>query len=187
MDKMELETLVTSLEMSKKLKEAGVEMVKGFLRYLVCKDGRIFSTYSQKFLKATESSNGYMVVSLSRPGSTRKTKKVHRLVAEQFIPNPNNLPCVNHIDFDKSNNSTDNLEWCSYRHNIKHSMDAGRHSSQKPRWNAIQPRECKRCSIVFTPKKGSQSYCSKLCSNRRNLVKANEVRQGYIKLEDVNN
>lgn len=47
----------------------------------------------------------------------RKSKSVHRLVAEAFIPNPDNLPCINHKDENKSNNHIDNLEWCTVKYN----------------------------------------------------------------------
>lgn len=55
---------------------------------------------------------GYKIVNLSR-----KTYKVHRLVAKAFIDNPNNYICVNHKDEDKSNNKVDNLEWCTHKYN----------------------------------------------------------------------
>lgn len=61
--------------------------------------------------------NGYKVVDLSSNG-VKKTKYVHRLVAEAFIPNPNNLPCVNHKDENKSMNVVWNLEWCDYSYNL---------------------------------------------------------------------
>lgn len=48
------------------------------------------------------------------------TEKVHRLVAKTFIPNPDNLPCVNHKDCNPANNHVDNLEWCTYSYNTNY-------------------------------------------------------------------
>lgn len=59
---------------------------------------------------------GYHIVGLCKDGIS-KTHKVHRLVAQAFIPNPDNLPCVNHKDEVRSNNHVGNLEWCSYQYN----------------------------------------------------------------------
>lgn len=61
--------------------------------------------------------NGYMIVGLTRNGKT-KMMRVHRIVAEAFIPNPGNLPYVIHKDENKTNNIPDNLEWCTPRYNI---------------------------------------------------------------------
>lgn len=61
---------------------------------------------------------GYVYVSLSYKGSIKKFK-VHRLVAESFIENPNKLPCVNHINQIKSDNSINNLEWCTVADNTR--------------------------------------------------------------------
>lgn len=75
------------------------------------------STYftKGKLLKPSEK-QGYLRVVLSK-NNERCTCSVHRLVAETFIPNPLNLPCVNHKDENKSNNHVDNLEWCSVGYN----------------------------------------------------------------------
>lgn len=62
---------------------------------------------------------GYIDIVLSKKG-VNKTYQVHRLVAEAFIPNPNSLPQVNHIDEDKGNNSVSNLEWCDSSYNINY-------------------------------------------------------------------
>lgn len=69
-----------------------------------------------KILKPGKDSGGYMVVVLSKEGKT-KSYRVHRLVANTFMPNPNNYRCVNHIDENKTNNNVKNLEWCTYKHN----------------------------------------------------------------------
>lgn len=62
----------------------------------------------------------YLTTILCKGGTERKTYYIHRLVAEAFIPNPNNLPEVNHKDGNKLNNSVDNLEWCTHLENMKH-------------------------------------------------------------------
>ena len=60
-----------------------------------------------------------------RKNSHNAIKRIHRLVAEAFIENPNKLPCINHIDGNKQNNHIDNLEWCSYSHNNRHAREMG--------------------------------------------------------------
>lgn len=67
--------------------------------------------------------SGYSIVRLSGP---RSMKRVHRLVAEAFIPNPECLPFVNHLDANTSNNHASNLEWCTAKGNIQHCVSLGR-------------------------------------------------------------
>lgn len=67
-------------------------------------------------MKQSIHSKGYKTVSLTKDGKT-KTIYVHRIVAEAFIPNPNALPFINHIDEDKTNNFVENLEWCTEQYN----------------------------------------------------------------------
>lgn len=75
-------------------------------------------------IMATREHAGYINVTL-RIGGKTTCCTIHRLVAKAFIPNPYNLPCVNHIDGNKSNNAAENLEWCGYSHNMKHAYDSG--------------------------------------------------------------
>ena len=71
----------------------------------------------EKILKPyKDGGNYYFVIGLHKDGK-RKYKAIHRLVAETFIPNPNNYPVVNHKDENKLNNRIDNLEWCTHKYN----------------------------------------------------------------------
>lgn len=64
---------------------------------------------------------GYQTTSLCR-NAKLKTVYIHRLVAEHFLPNPDKLPVVNHLDGDPSNNRASNLQWCSYSQNMRHAF-----------------------------------------------------------------
>lgn len=81
---------------------------------------------TERILKGYIATNiHYMVVDLSKGDNKAKQYSIHRLVAQAFIPNPKNKPCVNHIDGNKLNNSVDNLEWCSYSENLTHAYRTG--------------------------------------------------------------
>ena len=81
----------------------------------IVKRGTNFKPVCERVLK-TGDKGGYKYVILSKNGKT-KTGWVHRLVAQAFIPNPDNLPCINHKDEHPSNNRVDNLEWCTHSYN----------------------------------------------------------------------
>lgn len=87
--------------------------------YKVSDRGRIYSIKRKLYRKFKTDKNGYLVVNLSK-NSKYDYPSVHRLVAMAFIPNPDNLPEVNHKDENKFNNSVDNLEWCTTEYNLKY-------------------------------------------------------------------
>lgn len=78
----------------------------------------------EKLITPTDNGKGYLVVALYKNGK-RYFKKIHRLVAEAFIPNPDNKSEVNHIDGNKSNNNYTNLEWSTTKENCRHRQDTG--------------------------------------------------------------
>lgn len=87
--------------------------------------GKCHRTYPERILKAHPDPKGYMKVVLSDREHNSHICKVHRLVAEAFISNPDNLPQVNHIDGNKTNNALSNLEWCDQSKNMKHAFKLG--------------------------------------------------------------
>lgn len=91
--------------------------IPGFERYSVSTDGQVKSHHGkEKILVQRDNGSGYKKVYLSMPYEKRNML-VHRLVALAFIPNPNNLPFINHKDENPSNNNVDNLEWCDAKYN----------------------------------------------------------------------
>lgn len=83
--------------------------------YKISNLGNVKSLKTNKNLYYSKSRN-YLRVSLNKNG-IRKGYFIHRLVAQAFIPNPNNYPCVNHKDCNGNNNKVNNLEWCTYKQN----------------------------------------------------------------------
>jgi hypothetical protein len=90
--------------------------------YIIYNDGRLFSVKSGKFLVPNVAQGGYLQYGLYINGKI-KQYKIHRLVAEYFIKNPDSTKYyeVNHIDGDKTNNHVDNLEWCDRKYNTYYS------------------------------------------------------------------
>lgn len=99
----------------------GWEAVKGFEAYYqVSPLGFVYSIRNKRLISPyIRPSDGYIQIEFNVNGVASK-HLVHRLVAEAYIPNPDNLPCVNHKDGNKWNNQVSNLEWCTYSENMEH-------------------------------------------------------------------
>lgn len=102
----------------------------------------------EKILKATKHSCGYLRICLHKYGKA-KYYFTHRLVALAFLPNPYNLPQVNHKDEDKTNNRVDNLDWCSEEYN----MNYGTRNKRSSETLTNHPKFSKQVLCVETGKK----------------------------------
>lgn len=87
-------------------------------------------TIKQRVLKPTPSEKGYLTVHLVSQDGSRKRLKIHRLVAQAFCENPLDLDIVNHIDNDRTNNQSENLEWVTQKDNVEHCIKHNRHKTQ---------------------------------------------------------
>ena len=106
--------------------------------YDINEQGEIYSHKTKKFLKGTVYNTGYKMVRLTTKDG-KKGYAVHRLVAETFIPNPDNLPVVNHIDGNKLNNSVENLEWVTQSENRMHAIETKISKLAKGKREKIKP------------------------------------------------
>ena len=93
-----------------------IRSIERFVYHRRCKR---FQKRKSVILKPSISSRGYYTIVFGING-TRKAYAVHRIIAETFLPNPNNLPVVNHKDENKANNAVSNLEWCTQKYNINY-------------------------------------------------------------------
>lgn len=96
-----------------------MKKIQNYDNYLIDENGKVYNEITKRYLKGSIGENGYLYYRLSRNGK-KKMFYAHRLVAEAFIPNINNLPVVNHIDNNKLNNNVANLEWVSYSENTQY-------------------------------------------------------------------
>lgn len=112
--------------------EEKIITVKG-VDYIVSSDGKVYSTnntgpsWYHKEISQRKNADGYMQVTVGKTGN-RTQYRVHRMVAEAFIPNPDNLPEVNHKNFIRDDNRVENLEWSTHVDNVNHSVSVGNYS-----------------------------------------------------------
>ena len=101
--------------------------IRSVTRTIIYKNGAVHNFIGKELKQDIEKNQGYYRICLNKNG-IKKTFKVHRLVALAFIPNPDNLPFVNHKDENKLNNNVDNLEWCTAEYNINYGTRTERQS-----------------------------------------------------------
>lgn len=144
----------------------------GNSNYYVSDDGYVRRVGSDRD-KSTYETNGYLSLDLYQYGKRQKVR-VHRLVAEAFVPNPDNKPEVNHKDGNKHNNCASNLEWVTSKENCRHAWDNGLMKpsySMRGKKNPNAGRKGKAIRIVETGEVFSSSLeCEKAINgNNRHI------------------
>lgn len=105
--------------------------LEGFSRYLIFENGSIFDKKMDRVLSTHRDKDGYIRASLKSDAGKWKTMMVHRFVALTYLSNPDNKPCVNHIDGNKENNRVYNLEWVTVKENNVHAYATGLKKASK--------------------------------------------------------
>lgn len=147
----------------------------GKVKNLYKKCGKYFQIkkYYPHILNGYIANNGYYIANLQN-----KRFLVHRLVAETFIPNPNNYPVVNHIDGNKLNNNVNNLEWCSYKHNTQEAIKMGSYK-KRDKEMSLNPRRSKTIAQYELNGKYIKTY-------RNSVVAEKTLKKQNIKISARN-
>lgn len=140
--------------------------IPGFSRYSINKNGVVYSSVTNAFLKGSVNPDGYCNHRLIADDGFTKTIGVHRLLALTFLPLPPNvdmMETVNHIDGNKRNNSLDNLEWASFKRNQEHAGELGLTLKCIP----VYARNVDTGEIEYFP---SMLECAKSCALSKDAI-----------------
>lgn len=129
--------------------------IKSKDRYIYNKYNKSNTFYPGKILKLNQKRHGYLSVDLAKNGKT-KTMQVHRIIANTFIPNPENKPQINHINAIKTDNRVQNLEWVTAEENREHAKENNLYVG--PNRKKVR---CRQLNIIFESSYEAGEYINK--------------------------
>lgn len=118
------------------------QILENFPNYKIDEFGNITSVKKNKQLKHSYDTDGYAFVKMPDKDGVVKNVKVHKVVADTFIPNPEDKPTVNHIDLNRKNPVKTNLEWATHVENYQHSINVNGYSGGR------LPQACQLTNVV---------------------------------------
>lgn len=142
-------------------------------KYFVLSSGDVWSKFKGDMLKPYPNTDGYLLVDL-RDGDKRKQVRVHRMVALAFLPNPDNLETVNHIDECITNNELSNLQWMSVADNVRYGTGSQRSAAAR-----CKPVECVETGVIYPSMKEAAAAVNGSTGNLSNAIKNNWKHRGY--------
>jgi hypothetical protein len=152
--------------------------------YLVFRSGELLNSKGKKLIPS-DNGKGYKIITFTNGETIRKNMYVHRMIAECFIENPNNLSVVNHKDLNKSNNCADNLEWVTQQENVIHSLNLSPYRFKdkiKPIYqftkDGLLMKEWDRCSSVAEYYKCTEELIQQACQQKN--IKKGLTAKGFI-------
>lgn len=137
--------------------------------YSVTEDGKVFSHGSDKFIVCRRHPRGYLHTALYKHGAF-KNHLVHRLVADTYLPKVFGKANVNHINFDKTDNRVENLEWCTQLENINHARANGHFGTRGGRKPKLQPGDDVRIKELYATGLISQSELARQFTVSQGLI-----------------
>ena len=162
--------------------------VRSLDRYIMC--GKQYCFLKGKPMKTCHDSNGYLITTLSK-NSKVKRHYLHRLVAEAFIPNPNSLPCIDHINTVKDDNKVENLKWCSYKENMNNPLTIEHTRSKEANEKRLAARRknqscCCEIPVYYIDEDGSKiSFKSMNEAQRQTNVHHSSISRSIAKKRPI--
>ena len=142
--------------------------------YMVSTDGMVKRAETDRILKQKLDKDNYLSINMSMGGrGNTKQVFVHRLVAEAFIPNPENKPLVKHIDGNPINNCVENLKWVTPKENVAHSIEIGLKNNDHGSLSCnskLSPNEISYCRKMYQPR--SKLYGCRALAKRFGVSKS---------------
>ena len=152
--------------------------VKRLPALITRRDGRCVY-FKERLVSCNIAPMGYYMFDLHKYGEKRKRVYLHRIIAEAFIPNPDNLPCINHKDENKLNNNIDNLEWCTYAYNLTYGSNRKKSVETRRKngtYDNISQETRDNISKALLGKKKSSEHCKHISEGRKRMLAERKTR-----------